>query len=84
MCGIFGVVARKGDIAKNLLIIARQLQYIGYDNLGLATYIDGEIDLRKDMGNVEIPLQLLALFMSIERGINPDYPRNLSKTLTVD
>ncbi|MFX1388042.1 MAG: SIS domain-containing protein, partial [Promethearchaeota archaeon] len=31
-----------------------------------------------------IPLQLLALFMSIERGINPDYPRNLSKTLTVD
>jgi glucosamine--fructose-6-phosphate aminotransferase (isomerizing) len=31
-----------------------------------------------------IPLQLLALYMSIERGINPDYPRNLSKTLTVD
>jgi glucosamine--fructose-6-phosphate aminotransferase (isomerizing) len=31
-----------------------------------------------------IPLQLLALYMSIERGIDPDYPRNLSKTLTVD
>ncbi|MEA2070961.1 MAG: glutamine--fructose-6-phosphate transaminase (isomerizing) [Asgard group archaeon] len=31
-----------------------------------------------------IPLQLIALYMSIERGIDPDYPRNLSKTLTVD
>jgi glucosamine--fructose-6-phosphate aminotransferase (isomerizing) len=31
-----------------------------------------------------IPLQLLSYFMSIDRGINPDLPRNLSKTLTVD
>ncbi len=31
-----------------------------------------------------IPLQLLAYYWSIEKGINPDFPRNLSKTLTVD
>jgi len=31
-----------------------------------------------------IPLQLLSYFMSIDRGMNPDLPRNLSKTLTVD
>jgi len=31
-----------------------------------------------------IPLQLLAYRLSISRGFNPDYPRNLSKTLTVD
>lgn len=31
-----------------------------------------------------IPLQLLAYYESIERGFNPDFPRNLSKTLTVD
>ncbi len=31
-----------------------------------------------------IPLQLLAYFMSTERGIDPDFPRNISKTLTVD
>jgi glucosamine--fructose-6-phosphate aminotransferase (isomerizing) len=31
-----------------------------------------------------IPLQLLAYHISISRGFNPDYPRNLSKTLTVD
>jgi glucosamine--fructose-6-phosphate aminotransferase (isomerizing) len=31
-----------------------------------------------------IPLQLLAYRISLARGIDPDFPRNLSKTLTVD
>jgi glucosamine--fructose-6-phosphate aminotransferase (isomerizing) len=31
-----------------------------------------------------IPLQLLAYHLSVARGFDPDYPRNLSKTLTVD
>jgi glucosamine--fructose-6-phosphate aminotransferase (isomerizing) len=31
-----------------------------------------------------IPLQLLAYRVSLSRGFDPDYPRNLSKTLTVD
>lgn len=31
-----------------------------------------------------IPLQLLAYHTSVSRGFDPDYPRNLSKTLTVD
>ncbi len=31
-----------------------------------------------------IPLQLLAYRLSLARGIDPDFPRNLSKTLTVD
>ncbi len=31
-----------------------------------------------------IPLQLLSYFLSVDLGINPDQPRNLSKTLTVD
>ncbi|MGW8250583.1 MAG: SIS domain-containing protein, partial [Anaerolineales bacterium] len=31
-----------------------------------------------------IPLQMLAYRTSVARGINPDFPRNLSKTLTVD
>ncbi len=31
-----------------------------------------------------IPLQLLAYQISVARGIDPDFPRNLSKTLTVD
>ena len=31
-----------------------------------------------------LPLQLLSYHMSIMRGYDPDFPRNLSKTLTVD
>jgi glucosamine--fructose-6-phosphate aminotransferase (isomerizing) len=31
-----------------------------------------------------IPLQLMSYFLSVDLGINPDLPRNLSKTLTVD
>ena len=31
-----------------------------------------------------VPAQLVAYFMSVARGIDPDFPRNLSKTLTVD
>jgi glucosamine--fructose-6-phosphate aminotransferase (isomerizing) len=31
-----------------------------------------------------LPLQLLSYHMSITRGYDPDFPRNLSKTLTVD
>jgi len=31
-----------------------------------------------------VPLQLLAYRLSLARGLDPDYPRNLSKTLTVD
>ncbi len=31
-----------------------------------------------------LPLQLLSYHMSVQRGFDPDFPRNLSKTLTVD
>lgn len=31
-----------------------------------------------------IPLQLLSYYMSVRKGFDPDFPRNLSKTLTVD
>lgn len=33
---------------------------------------------------VILPLQLLSYHMSVARGFDPDFPRNLSKTLTVD
>lgn len=31
-----------------------------------------------------IPMQLIAYYLSCHRGINPDYPRNLAKVVTVD
>ncbi|HLC36973.1 MAG TPA: glutamine--fructose-6-phosphate transaminase (isomerizing) [archaeon] len=30
-----------------------------------------------------IPIQLLAYYLSIKKGLNPDYPRNLAKSVTV-
>ncbi|RLE78790.1 MAG: glutamine--fructose-6-phosphate aminotransferase, partial [Thermoprotei archaeon] len=30
-----------------------------------------------------VPLQLLAYYISVERGLNPDKPRNLAKSVTV-
>jgi glucosamine--fructose-6-phosphate aminotransferase (isomerizing) len=30
-----------------------------------------------------VPLQMLAYFMALERGYNPDMPRNLAKSVTV-
>jgi glucosamine--fructose-6-phosphate aminotransferase (isomerizing) len=30
-----------------------------------------------------VPLQLLAYYMALERGHNPDTPRNLAKSVTV-
>ena len=31
-----------------------------------------------------IPLQYLAYYLSLSRGYNPDYPRNLAKVVTVE
>ena len=31
-----------------------------------------------------IPLQLIAYYLSIEKGINPDKPKNLAKVVTVE
>lgn len=31
-----------------------------------------------------VPLQLISYYLSVSKGHNPDFPRNLSKTLTVD
>ena len=30
-----------------------------------------------------IPLQLIAYYLAVERGIDPDYPKNLAKSVTV-
>ena len=30
-----------------------------------------------------VPLQLLAYYSALERNVNPDYPRNLAKSVTV-
>ncbi|HET9590440.1 MAG TPA: glutamine--fructose-6-phosphate transaminase (isomerizing) [Anaerolineales bacterium] len=55
MCGIFGYVTDKEELLGPILIeAARRLTYRGYDSVGAATLANGKIDLRKDVGKVEI------------------------------
>ncbi|HMB23195.1 MAG: glutamine--fructose-6-phosphate transaminase (isomerizing) [Chloroflexota bacterium] len=55
MCGIFGYVTNKEEKLGPILIEAAQrLTYRGYDSVGAATLSNGTIDLRKDVGKVEM------------------------------
>ncbi len=62
---------------------------VAEDDPRLRANADEVIALPKSDENVApllavLPLQLLAYHMSVMRGFDPDFPRNLSKTLTVD
>jgi glucosamine--fructose-6-phosphate aminotransferase (isomerizing) len=71
MCGIFGYVAEKDELLGPLLIEAAQrLTYRGYDSVGAATLSNGRIDLRKDVGKVEVVAQQYSLHeMRGQRGM---------------
>jgi glutamine---fructose-6-phosphate transaminase (isomerizing) len=54
MCGVFGyVTSREEAIGPILVEAAQRLTYRGYDSVGAATFSDGAIDLRKDVGKVD-------------------------------
>ena len=54
MCGVFGYVTNRDEALGPILVEAAQrLTYRGYDSVGAATFRDGTIDLRKDVGKVD-------------------------------
>ncbi|HEY9151464.1 MAG TPA: glutamine--fructose-6-phosphate transaminase (isomerizing) [Anaerolineales bacterium] len=62
---------------------------IAEDDPRLRANADDVIALPKSDTNISpllgvLPLQMLSYHMSVMRGFDPDFPRNLSKTLTVD
>ena len=62
---------------------------IGQENASLRANASELIDLPEASPEISallsvLPLQLLSYYMSVARGCDPDFPRNLSKTLTVD
>ena len=62
---------------------------IAEDDPRLRSNADDVIALPKSDANISpllgvLPLQMLSYHMSVLRGFDPDFPRNLSKTLTVD
>src|SRR5512143_3871061 len=51
---MFGIVTREEEpLGPTLIEAARRLTYRGYDSVGAATFSEGRIDLRKDVGKVE-------------------------------
>ena len=58
MCGIFGYVTKTDEALGPILIeAAERLTYRGYDSVGAATINNGTIDLRKDVGKVDVVAQ---------------------------
>lgn len=53
MCGIFGTVLRKGNVAPMILDGLGRLEYRGYDSTGVATIDNGVLQVRKDAGKIK-------------------------------
>ncbi len=53
MCGIFGCIIRDGQAVKLITDGLKRLEYRGYDSIGVATLVDGELQVRKDRGKLE-------------------------------
>ena len=53
MCGIFGLVLRKGRVAPMILDGLSRLEYRGYDSIGVAVINNGVLQIRKDAGKIK-------------------------------
>jgi glutamine---fructose-6-phosphate transaminase (isomerizing) len=72
-------VTCRGGRAINVAVENEALRANGHDYLAIP-------DCPRSLAPIllTLPAQLLAYHLSVARGIDPDFPRNLSKTLTVD
>ena len=51
MCGIVGCILKdEGDVAPILFDCISKLEYRGYDSIGLATFFENKIHIKKDKG----------------------------------
>ncbi len=71
MCGITGIVSKNRENIGELLVkCSRKLTYRGYDSVGVAAVKDGKVDLRKDVGTIDVvDRQLNLSAMRGDRGI---------------
>lgn len=65
------------------------ISIIEEDDEEIKSLSDDFVEIPKGMPEVlspipfVIPLQLFAYYMALEKGLNPDMPRNLAKSVTV-
>jgi glutamine---fructose-6-phosphate transaminase (isomerizing) len=86
------IIAHNGEGFANTISNAMELQARGAEIIGISNRehpVFKELVMLPDAGDSVapilevIPLQLLAYFMATERKNDPDYPRNLAKSVTV-
>ncbi len=53
MCGIVGIVRKRGGVIKDLVISLKKLEYRGYDSAGIAVLSDDKISVLKGVGTIE-------------------------------
>ncbi|MHA1951349.1 MAG: glutamine--fructose-6-phosphate transaminase (isomerizing), partial [Candidatus Thorarchaeota archaeon] len=53
MCGIIGVVQKRGVVAPFLHQALKRLEYRGYDSVGVTTISDDSLYVKKDKGKIE-------------------------------
>jgi glucosamine--fructose-6-phosphate aminotransferase (isomerizing) len=53
MCGIFGCIVEKGNVAKQIHEGLKRLEYRGYDSVGEATLYQGRLFMKKDQGKID-------------------------------
>jgi len=53
MCGIIGVVQKRGDVAPFIHQALKRLEYRGYDSVGVTTIDNQQLYIKKDKGKVE-------------------------------
>ncbi len=53
MCGIIGVVQKRGQVAPFLHQALKRLEYRGYDSVGITTIANGELHTKKDEGKID-------------------------------
>jgi len=53
MCGIIGVVQKRGDVAPFIHQALKRLEYRGYDSVGVTTIEQHKLYIKKDQGKVE-------------------------------
>ena len=54
MCGIVGCILKNDDdVAPILFDCISKLEYRGYDSIGLATYSENKIHIKKDKGKIK-------------------------------
>ncbi len=53
MCGIIGVVQKRGQVAPFLHQALKRLEYRGYDSVGVTTIAEDQLHMKKDKGKIE-------------------------------